>query len=172
MSTNAHIKLSDREKAIIEELSHPEYTVEWIEEWINRNDNVFVNAIAALQAMGAKGFYEAVKSIADIFEELDEYRAAGFTPAEIKLILNPPEKIYIIENSTDEKSVIETLYPETETTISLAAESTYWNCTDDYGDYREVEIRGLNGDYFIDEAAAAARLEEMKREGGNHGKSE
>lgn len=35
-----------------------------MEEWINRNDNVFVNAPAALQAMSAKGYYEAVKRMA------------------------------------------------------------------------------------------------------------
>lgn len=30
-------------------------------KWINRNDNVFTNTPAALQAMGIKGYYEAVK---------------------------------------------------------------------------------------------------------------
>lgn len=53
-----------KEREIVERLNHPLYTTSFLEEWIERKDNVFVNAPAALQAMGAKGFYEAVKQIA------------------------------------------------------------------------------------------------------------
>ena len=56
--------MTDREKEIIKDLNHSLYTVEYLEEWINRNDNVFVNAPAVLQAMSAKGYYEAVKRMA------------------------------------------------------------------------------------------------------------
>ena len=48
--------MTDREKEIVKGLNHSLYTVEYLEEWINRNDNVFVNAPAALQAMSAKGY--------------------------------------------------------------------------------------------------------------------
>lgn len=61
--------MTDKEKEIIKRLSHPVYTVEFLEEWVNRNDSVFVNAPAALQAMGAKGFYEAIKAIANSEQE-------------------------------------------------------------------------------------------------------
>lgn len=37
------IVLSDKEKEIIGMLDDSLYTIEYIEEWINRNDNVFVN---------------------------------------------------------------------------------------------------------------------------------
>lgn len=57
------IKLTEEEKRIIRKLNHPTYTVEWVEEWVDRNDNVFTNALAALQAMGANGFYTAVRSL-------------------------------------------------------------------------------------------------------------
>lgn len=66
------IKLSEDEKKFIEELNHPIYTAEWVEEWINRKDNVLVNAPAALQAMGARGFYEAVRSCMPKYERLKE----------------------------------------------------------------------------------------------------
>lgn len=56
--------MTDREKEVVREINHPLYTVEFLEQWINRNDNVFTNAIAALQAMGAKGFYAAVEMLA------------------------------------------------------------------------------------------------------------
>ena len=56
--------LTDEEKEIVEQLGHSLYTVDFLEEWLNRNDNVVVNAPAALQAMGASGFYEAVKCMA------------------------------------------------------------------------------------------------------------
>lgn len=59
------IVLSDKEKEIIGMLDDSLYTVDYIEEWINRNDNVFVNAPSALSAMGVKGFYQAVKRMAE-----------------------------------------------------------------------------------------------------------
>ena len=52
------IVLSDKEKEIIGMLDDSLYTVEYIEEWI-------VNAPSALSAMGAKGFYQAVKRMAE-----------------------------------------------------------------------------------------------------------
>lgn len=58
------IVITEQEKEIIASLKHDLYTVEYLEEWINRNDNVFINAMAALNAMAAKGFYDAVKAIA------------------------------------------------------------------------------------------------------------
>lgn len=58
--------MTDREKQIVKQLNHPLYTVEFLEEWKKRNDNVLTNAPAALQAMGAKGFYEAVHQMASI----------------------------------------------------------------------------------------------------------
>lgn len=59
------IAMTDREKAIVRELNHPLYTVEFLDEWKDREDNIFSNAPAALQAMGANGFYAAVKKMAE-----------------------------------------------------------------------------------------------------------
>lgn len=56
--------MTAKEREIVERLNHPVYTMDFLEEWIQRKDNVFINEPAALQAMGAKGFYEAVKQIA------------------------------------------------------------------------------------------------------------
>jgi len=66
--------MTDREKEIIKQLNHTIYTVEFMEEWLNRNDNVLINAPSALQSMGAKGYYEAVKQMAKelVVEEKDE----------------------------------------------------------------------------------------------------
>jgi hypothetical protein len=61
--------MTAKEREIVERLNHPVYTMDFLEEWIQRKDNVFINAPAALQAMGAKGFYEAVKQIAKNEEE-------------------------------------------------------------------------------------------------------
>lgn len=58
------IQMTEREKEIVTELNHELYTVEYLEHWLNRNDSVALNASAALQAMGAHGFYEAVKRMA------------------------------------------------------------------------------------------------------------
>lgn len=69
--------MDERVKEVVKELNHPVYTVEFLEEWITRNDNAFINAPAALQAMGAKGYYQAAKQMARKIqneEELQEYR--------------------------------------------------------------------------------------------------
>ena len=72
--------MTDREKEIIKEIADPLYTVEFLEKWIVRSDNVEVNAPAALQAVEAKGFYRAIKCLA-------EKEAAGKNPAAIQRIL-------------------------------------------------------------------------------------
>jgi hypothetical protein len=59
-------KLTEQQKEIINQLNVEPYTAEYVEEWINRKDSVFENAPAALTAMGAHGFYAAVK----VFEEI------------------------------------------------------------------------------------------------------
>lgn len=59
------ITITEKEKEIIINLDHPLYTVDFLEHWINRNDNVFVNAPSALQAMAAKGYYQAVKQMGE-----------------------------------------------------------------------------------------------------------
>lgn len=64
MSAGPRILLTDEEKAIVERLGHNLYTVDFLEEWINRNDNVYANAPAALQECTAYGFYQAIKAMA------------------------------------------------------------------------------------------------------------
>lgn len=55
--------MTEREKEIVRRLMRPVYTVDYLEEWLKREDNVFANPIAALSAMGAKGFYSAVQAM-------------------------------------------------------------------------------------------------------------
>jgi hypothetical protein len=59
------IILSGAERTVLTGLKHPIYTAEFVEHWVNRNDLVFTNAPAALQAAAAKGFYAAVKAFND-----------------------------------------------------------------------------------------------------------
>lgn len=59
------IFLTAAEKKLVEELGDATYTVDYLETWINRNDNIEINAVAALSAMGAKGFYRAVQLMAE-----------------------------------------------------------------------------------------------------------
>ena len=62
------ITITEKQEAIIRRLNDPLYTVEFLKEWVNRNDNVFINAPAALQAMGASGFFAAVRAIERVKE--------------------------------------------------------------------------------------------------------
>lgn len=57
------IELTEKQKEIVRRLNHRLYTVEFLEEWLSRNDNVFINAPAALTCMGADGFFAAVEMI-------------------------------------------------------------------------------------------------------------
>ena len=52
--------LSEKEKEVIFNLGHSVYTPDFVEHWINRNDIVDINAPAALQAVAAKAYYQAV----------------------------------------------------------------------------------------------------------------
>ncbi len=61
------IELTEKQKVIIKSLGHSLYTEEFLAEWLNRNDNVEINVVAALQAMGAKGFFEAVKQLEKVW---------------------------------------------------------------------------------------------------------
>ena len=57
---NTDIIVTETQKAIIRKLADSIHTVEYIEEWINKKDNINVNPFSALMAMSAKGFYQAV----------------------------------------------------------------------------------------------------------------
>lgn len=57
------IILTEEQKEVIQKLNHSLYTVEFLQEWINRDDNVIINAPAALQAMAASGYLAAVDAI-------------------------------------------------------------------------------------------------------------
>ena len=56
------IALTPKQENIVACLAHPRFTSDYLNEWINRNDNVMINAPAALMAVEAQGFYEAVKA--------------------------------------------------------------------------------------------------------------
>lgn len=57
------IEISKKQKDIIEALGDDIFTADFLEEWINRHDDIDINAFAALQAVSAKGFYRAVLAI-------------------------------------------------------------------------------------------------------------
>jgi len=65
MENDGKIELTLEEKEIVEVLNDQVYTVPYLEERINRNDNVTINAVAALTAMGAKGYYKAVQHMSE-----------------------------------------------------------------------------------------------------------
>lgn len=64
--------MTEIEKRIIRALGDPLYTQEFLAEWVDRNDNVFINAPAALQVMAAKGYYQAVQRMAQTVPQWDE----------------------------------------------------------------------------------------------------
>lgn len=72
------IKLTEKQKDIVIGLNDELYTVDYLEEWLNRNDNVYINAPAALSVMGASGFYRAVVAI----EQTEILQAQATGPGE------------------------------------------------------------------------------------------
>jgi len=62
--TEGKFVLTDAERNIIRALGDSLYTEEFLEEWLNRNDNIDFNAPAALQIMGAHGYFKAVRALA------------------------------------------------------------------------------------------------------------
>lgn len=74
------ITLTENQTAIVARLGDATYTLEYLQEWLNRCDNVYINAPAALCAMGAKGFYTAVLDI-ERAEQAKTGTAAGASAA-------------------------------------------------------------------------------------------
>lgn len=59
------IELTELEKQIVNELDHPLYTVDFIEDWINRQPDILTNTVATLQLMTVVGYYDAVHQMAE-----------------------------------------------------------------------------------------------------------
>ncbi len=55
--------LTEKEKEAIIKLNDPLYTADFVEEWINRSDNIVMNPAAALKAISAKGYHQAVRNM-------------------------------------------------------------------------------------------------------------
>ena len=92
-------KLTSKEKAIVKNLNSALYTVQYLEEWINNNDDIFSNAIGALTAMGAKGFYDAVQLQVKIQKKIrDEYMVSGICLA-LAEIASGAEIVEVLENA-------------------------------------------------------------------------
>ncbi len=56
-------KLTEDEKRVIENLGDSLYTVEYVEDWLNFNEDVFTNTVGALNCASVKGFLVAVDCI-------------------------------------------------------------------------------------------------------------
>ena len=92
-------KLTSKEKAIVKNLNSALYTVQYLEEWINNNDDVFSNAVGALTAMGAKGFYDAIQLQVKIQKKIrDEYMVSGICLA-LAEIASGAEIVEVLENA-------------------------------------------------------------------------
>lgn len=82
------ITLTDNQKAIVTRLGDTVYTPEYLEEWLNRNDSVYINAPAALSSMGANGFYKAVLAI----ERAEQTGTGGAAAESTAAPAAPPKK--------------------------------------------------------------------------------
>ena len=56
-------KLTKREKDIVKKLNRPPYTVEYLEEWLDTDDETVANPTVALTIAYIEGFYDAVQAI-------------------------------------------------------------------------------------------------------------
>lgn len=104
-----------------------------------------------------------IDSTIKAIEKLATYEDLGYTPEELKLCFNPPERIYQIGNEVD-GSRIHTLYPVDAEEIEFFGGDVYWNCRDNFGDVAEIPLGGLHVDYFL--SREEAKLKEME---GEHG---
>lgn len=101
--------MTELEKQVIEDIHHSTYTEEFLNDWIHRNDKVDVNAVAALQAMGAKGFYAAVQKIAKNIES-SELKTYAVTVDQLKSIISRTENGYTAEITETDTELYITLH--------------------------------------------------------------
>lgn len=100
-----------------------------------------------------KDFTEQVK-------ELEKYRKLGYTPDEIKLVMNPPEEIWLIDGlDNDRDEPIYPVFPVGGEQLILC-DGFLFNCQDEFGDYQEVPVAGLGTEYFITIKEAIEKLKE------------
>ena len=104
-----------------------------------------------------------IDSTVKAIEKLATYEDLGYTPEELKLCFNPPERIYQIGNEVD-GSRIYTLYPVDAEEIEIIGGDVYWNCRDNFGDVAEIPLGGLHEDYFLSHEEAGAKLKEMENQ--------
>ena len=76
-------------------------------------------------------------------------KKTGFTAEEIRLILNPPEKIYYIGDYTEVKELI-----LDDVKVTLSEEKSHWNCRGKDGYEYTISVSGLNKRYFLTKEAA------------------
>lgn len=100
-----------------------------------------------------------------VLDKLGAYEDLGYTPEELKLCFNPPERIYEIGDEVD-GSRIHTLYPVDAEEIEIICGDVYWNCRDNFGDVAEIPLGGLHEDYFLSFEEAKAKLKEMEEKDG------
>lgn len=85
-----NIGLSNREKELIQMLNHPEFTVEYIEDWVkNPPDNVYDDAAIALYKGRVEGFLAAVQQLKQsyIHRQMDEIYTDDCRREDIKDVL-------------------------------------------------------------------------------------
>lgn len=92
-----------------------------------------------------------------LLEALGKYEDLGYTPEELRLCFNPPEVLYIIGDETDGEKV-HPVYPVDGEQVEFANGNVYWNCRDDFDDYVELPLEGLNEKYFLSSEEAHTHL--------------
>ena len=89
--------MTAKEREIVERLNHPVYTTDFLEEWIQRKDNVFINAPAAPEKRCSEGIVNILKAA------VEEIYTGGL--AKVTLNLRGGVKASISQNSKGEINV-------------------------------------------------------------------
>lgn len=93
-------------------------------------------------------------------KRLSDYEDLGYTPDEIKLVMNPPEEIWLIDGwDNDREEPIYPVFPVGGEQLILC-DGFLFNCQDEFGDYQEVPVAGLGTEYFITIEEAIEKLKE------------
>lgn len=103
------------------------------------------------------------EQVVEMAKELAEYKKFGYTPEELQICFKPPEEIWILDDGSEgEPTNIYRVYPVDGEQIMFCNGDVYWNCRDEYGDYHEIPLSGLNEEYFLTKEEAEAKLKEME----------
>lgn len=115
---------------------------------VTRSDKTYLT----YQEAKDKGWNEYACREEELKRRLKKYEEIGLTAEEIRLLMEPPENIYILDDAAEGGEIeVLRLHIRPEMSFWIIDGGFYWNCESDFCNYHEIPVDGLGVSYFLTE---------------------